>query len=210
MKSLKYILILCFGFFVTLSACTNVNEGYEEEMAEDEDAEMTTTDSAAMSPLMNTNKAVAVINAAEDNDVHGWVTFTKESDGVRVHAEISGLSEGLHGLHIHQYGDCRDVATTPGGHLNPTGAQHGARTDTTRHLGDMGNIEIGADGTGTLDYLDTMKTLPKIIGHAVIVHQNEDTFVQPTGSAGPQIGCGVIGIANPDTTMTGTLEDSDM
>lgn len=208
MKSLKYILILCFGFFVTLSACSN--EGYEDEMETDDPA-MTETDSANMNQHgVMADKAVAVVHPAEGNDVEGWVTFTKEGDGVRVHAELSGLGEGLHGFHIHQYGDCRDIATTPGGHLNPNNAEHGSRTDSTRHLGDMGNIEIGADGTGTLDYLDTMKTLPAIVGRAVIVHQNEDTFVQPTGSAGPQIACGVIGVANPDTSMTGNMENNDM
>ena len=77
--------------------------------------------------------------------------------------------------------------------------EHGGPMSHMRHEGDMGNIEANSKGIGHLDYVDhnIMLNGPmSIIGRAVIVHENEDDLTsQPTGNAGPRIGCGVIGIS---------------
>src|SRR5947207_13716442 len=45
-------------------------------------------------------KAVAVLHPTAGSKVSGTVTFTEEADGVRVRAEITGLTPGNHGFHI--------------------------------------------------------------------------------------------------------------
>lgn len=151
-----------------------------------------------------TDVATAVIHPTEGNEASGIVTFTQENDGVRVHAVVSGLdAESLHGFHIHQFGDCRAPdGTSAGGHYNPTGMEHGAPTDEERHMGDLGNLPADEDGVATLEYLDEKIQLNgehSIIGYGVIVHAGQDDLVsQPTGDAGGRIGCGVIGVANPE------------
>lgn len=143
-------------------------------------------------------KAVAVIHAAGESDVSGIATFEKVEEGVRVHAELEGLTEGQHGFHIHKFGDCTapDLSSA-GPHYNPNENPHAAPTDSLRHMGDMGNIEVDAQGNATIDYVDSHIQLNRIIGRAVIVHQGKDDLTsQPSGSAGARIGCGVIGIAN--------------
>jgi Cu-Zn family superoxide dismutase len=64
----------------------------------------------------------------------------------------------------------------------------------------MGNIEANAEGVATIDYVDSTIELNgsnSIIGRGLIVHGGEDDLEsQPTGDAGPRMGCGVIGIAN--------------
>ncbi len=151
---------------------------------------------------MQADKAVAVVNSA-NSDVSGWVTFTRMNDGVRVHAELSGLTQGEHGFHIHQYGDCRaDDYSSAGGHYNPANQEHDAPEDSTRHMGDMGNIQA-ENGSATLDYIDSVIQINRIIGRAVIIHQGQDDLTsQPSGAAGSRIACGVIGYVNPDF-MTG-------
>src|SRR6056297_1608411 len=80
-------------------------------------------------------KAVCVLHPTEGNDVTGTVTFTKTETGIRIVADIQGLSQGKHGFHIHEYGDCSDPeGKSAGGHFNPTGDPHGGPDDAERHV----------------------------------------------------------------------------
>jgi superoxide dismutase, Cu-Zn family len=145
-------------------------------------------------------KAVAVLQPTKGNSVRGTVTYEAVENGVRVVADVSGLTPGKHGFHIHEFGDCSaDDGSSAGGHFNPGGEKHGAPTAEMRHAGDMGNIEADKDGHAKLDYVDRTMSLSgdhSILGHAVIVHEKEDDLkTQPTGNAGARVACGVIGIA---------------
>ncbi|MBI2620363.1 MAG: superoxide dismutase family protein [Ignavibacteriales bacterium] len=153
-----------------------------------------------MKEMTAVTKAVAVLHPTKGSAVSGLVTFEATPNGVRVVANVSGLSPGKHGFHIHEYGDCSaDDGTSAGGHFNPHGMPHSGSSDTKRHVGDLGNIEADQDGNAQLDYVDSVVSLSGkncIIGHAVIVHEKEDDLKsQPTGDAGGRLTCGVIGVA---------------
>jgi Cu-Zn family superoxide dismutase len=146
-------------------------------------------------------KAIAVIHGTGDNKIAGTVNFTEVADGVRVHVEITGLTPGKHGFHVHEFGDCSaaDLASA-GGHFNPTAKHHGGPDDVDRHVGDMGNIETDSSGATKLDYVDHNISLTKeqnsVIGRSVVIHAKPDDLKsQPAGDSGPRIACGVIGIA---------------
>lgn len=203
MKLLKSLSVLCLGLFVIVAGCAETGE---YEAGDDTDTTMTDKDR-----IIETSTAVAVVNPTEGNDVAGWVTFTKEGNGVRVNGEFSGLAQGEHGFHIHQYGDCRAAdGTSAGGHFNPAGNNHGARTDSVRHMGDMGNITAGSDGNATVDYVDSVIKMKHIIGRGIIIHGGQDDLSsQPSGAAGARMACGVIGIANTDITMNNNMEEGN-
>ena len=139
--------------------------------------------------------AIAVLSPTEGNDLQGTVTFNQTPEGVRVQANLTGLTAGTeHGFHVHQYGDCSaSDGTSAGGHFNPHGADHAGPDAASRHVGDLGNSEA------TYDRVDTQLAFEgesSIIGRAVIVHGGiDDLSSQPSGAAGPRIACGVIGIA---------------
>ena len=62
----------------------------------------------------------------QGNKVSGTVTFVPSGDKLKVFAEVSGLTPGLHGFHIHEKGDCSAPdGTSAGGHFNPTSKPHG-------------------------------------------------------------------------------------
>lgn len=148
-------------------------------------------------------KAVAVVHPTANSEVSGTVTFQKVEKGVRVQGNFTGLSQGKHGFHIHEYGDCRaDDGTSAGGHYNPTDKKHGAPTQDARHMGDMGNLVVGEDGKANIDYVDPKIKLNgpnSIIGRGIVIHGGADDFEsQPSGAAGPRMACGVIGVANPE------------
>src|SRR5262245_22796996 len=64
-------------------------------------------------------KAICVMQPLADAKVSGLVTFTQVGDEVEVKGEISGLTPGLHGFHVHEFGDItsKDGMST-GGHFN--------------------------------------------------------------------------------------------
>lgn len=73
-----------------------------------------------------------------------------------------------------------------------------------RHVGDLGNIEADAQGSVTLDGIDSLLAASSILGRAVVIHEGVDDLGkggQPdsltTGHAGGRVACGVIGVANP-------------
>ena len=144
------------------------------------------------------SNAVAVLHPTDGFDAKGTVYFTAVENGVQVTAEISGLSEGNKGFHIHQYGDCTAAnGTSAGGHFNPEGMDHAGPTDAIRHMGDMGNITANAQGNAMIDYVDKTIHINMILGRGVIVHNGEDDLSsQPSGAAGPRVACGVIGVAS--------------
>ena len=147
-------------------------------------------------------KAVAVLHPTKDSNVEGIVTFTKSGDETKIVADITGLTPGKHGFHIHEFGDCSSPdGKAAGGHFNPTNNPHAGHDVAQRHEGDMGNIEADSSGKAHLELTDSMMTMTgekSIIGHGVIVHEKADDLKsQPTGDAGGRVACGVIGIAKP-------------
>lgn len=134
-----------------------------------------------------------------DSGVSGRVTFTEADGGVAIAAHVEGVAPGSHGFHIHEIGDCSsEDFKSAGGHFNPTDAPHGAPTDSVHHAGDLGNIEVGEDGSGHLDITSDMLTFDDgpngVFGRAVILHEGmDDLESQPTGAAGARLACGVVG-----------------
>lgn len=146
-------------------------------------------------------QAIAVLHSSSGSQVTGTVTFTKTGDTVQVVADITGLTPGKHGFHIHEFGDCSAAdASSAGGHFNPMKKPHGAPDAAERHEGDMGNLEADATGKAHLELKDSMLKFSgeySILGRGVIVHEKVDDWSQPVGNAGGRLACGVIGVAKP-------------
>lgn len=147
-------------------------------------------------------KAIAVLHPTAGSSVAGSVTFTRSGEEIKVVADVTGLTPGKHGFHIHEFGDCSSSdGNSAGGHFNPTHKAHGAPDAGDRHAGDLGNLEADASGKAHLEWSDKVMKLSgadSVVGHAVIVHEKADDLkTQPTGNAGGRLACGVIGVAKP-------------
>ncbi len=144
--------------------------------------------------------AKAVINpTTPDSKLSGSATFQDTDEGLDIEVQVSNASPGLHGFHIHEKGDCADSGNAAGSHYNPDHAKHGFLPKEgfqAAHAGDFGNIEVGSDGTGSTKLLIPGLSVSggkyNVEGLAIIVHEKEDNFGQPTGNAGARIGCGII------------------
>jgi Cu-Zn family superoxide dismutase len=143
---------------------------------------------------------------ASDSKISGEATLTEEKGGLTLEAKVSNVPPGKHGFHVHEVGSCDDMGKAAGGHFNPDKSPHGLypKDGSMKAMaGDMGNIEVGADGTGTFKVFMPMLTLSKgkyaVMGKSLILHEKEDDFSQPSGNAGARIGCGIILPGGPET-----------
>jgi Cu-Zn family superoxide dismutase len=144
--------------------------------------------------------AVAVIHGFGESHVRGIVHFNVMDDGVQITGQITGLTPGKHGFHIHEFGDCSSAdPKCHGGHFNPEKKKHGGPNSEERHVGDLGNITADETGKAVIDMKDKLIALSgshSIIGRAVIIHGGvDDEKSDPAGNAGPRIAGGVVGIA---------------
>lgn len=143
--------------------------------------------------------ARAALEARSGSSLSGEGVFTREGEEVVLTLLVSGVSPGTHAVHLHDKGDCSAAdASSAGGHWNPTSEAHGQWGHAPHHLGDVGNLEVGEDGTGRLVFRASAWEVGTggahdIVGHALVVHEKVDDFTtQPTGAAGGRIGCGVV------------------
>lgn len=123
---------------------------------------------------------------------------------IRIGARNGVLSEGRHGVHIHEVGSCATACGAAGGHFDP-GPNGNPSPDGNHpfHLGDLVNIEIAQSGRGFLHTTTSRVTLspgPLSVfdanGSAFIVHAGEDTYC-PNGNVlgcagGARVACGII------------------
>lgn len=141
---------------------------------------------------------------ADLRDVSGrslaTASLEQEDGGVRVRLSARGMAPGAYGAHIHLAGLCEAPAfASAGAHWNPTSRQHGRDNPAGSHLGDMPNLVVGTDGTGSIAFLSPGARLagPSGVmdadGAAVIVHAAADDYrTDPSGNSGARIACGVV------------------
>jgi Cu-Zn family superoxide dismutase len=131
------------------------------------------------------------------SEIRGSATLTPVEGGLKVALRLTGVPDGPHAVHIHEFGDCGDLARKAGGHYNPQGRPHGSvRTGPARaHPGDMGNAVARAGVLALVEVLPDASLAGgrnPVAGRAIVVHERADRFSQPAGDAGGRIACGVI------------------
>jgi len=193
-----YNLTLLFAIVFFFSSCK------EEKKADISESEVEMNEEAETETVEENEEVTKItfnLEPKSGSTTNGKVTFIEENGEVSMKANISGISEGKHAIHIHEKADCSsDDGKSTGGHWNPTAQPHGKWGDEGGyHKGDIGNFEADAQGNAEV----TMSTdewcigcedeNKNILGKAIIVHEGVDDFTsQPSGAAGTRISCGGI------------------
>ncbi|XP_067832455.1 superoxide dismutase [Cu-Zn]-like [Heptranchias perlo] len=153
---------------------------------------------------MEVTKAICFLKG--DGSVAGTITLKADEGGHKttVKGEISGLTPGKHGFHVHTFGDISNGCGSAGPHFNPCNKTHGAPQDKKRHVGDPGNIEADENGTARFEIEDRLLRLSgkhSILGRTMVVHEKEDDLGKgndkeslESGNHGAGVAWGVIGI----------------
>ena len=137
---------------------------------------------------------IAEIKTAE-GESRGTATAVATPSGLMlVTLELEGLPPGIHGAHVHQTGECTPPDfESAGGHLAGD-KEHGVMAANGPHPGDLPNIHVPESGSLMVEYFVAGLTKEMIAdedGSAIIIHEQPDDYVgQPSGHAGPRLGCG--------------------
>lgn len=145
------------------------------------------------------------LDVTHGNKDVGTVDITESLYGLVFTPNLSGLSEGLHGFHIHENPSCEPkekdgkltAGLAAGGHWNPTkAAGHGFPWSDDAHLGDLPALTVLHDGTATQPVLaPRLKKLDDVKNHAIMIHaggDNHSDHPAALGGGGARMACGVI------------------
>lgn len=194
MKKTTSGLILCLLISVMI-ACTNSSNTTDSR----DSLEM--LNDTTVSDLPSDLAYADISGTKSDTSGSGRAEFTKKDDGtveMSLTVNFPKMANKSVAVHFHEHGDCGDAGKGAHGHWNPTNEAHGKWGSAAYHSGDIGNVQLNAEGTGAVTVSSNRWSIggddkTNILNRAVIVHSGVDDYTtQPTGNAGSRIGCGVI------------------
>ncbi|XP_043272683.1 superoxide dismutase [Cu-Zn]-like isoform X2 [Venturia canescens] len=160
---------------------------------------------AALCNAQNMQATVKMTPHDPSSNVTGVLYMMQQgpSAPVVITGNLTGLSPGLHGFHVHEKGDLSNGCLSTGAHFNPFNHSHGAPQDPVRHAGDLGNVLANDGGVVNVHITDTVINLTgenNILGLSIVIHSAPDDLGKgghplssTTGNAGSRVACGVIG-----------------
>lgn len=193
-------ILLTAAMIAAVTACGGEGGDAANPEGADTTAAAAATDTAA--PSVSANAAQAQLIDSTGKQV-GTAQLTQTPQGVQIAVQVSGLPAGSHGIHIHDVGVCNapDFASA-GPHFNPTQKKHGLENAEGPHAGDLQNLEVGENGSGSATLLNERVTLGEGVnslfgadGSALVIHAGpDDQKTDPSGGSGDRIACGVVAI----------------
>ncbi len=133
----------------------------------------------------------------------GTVTISEGPAGLVFTPQLTDLTPGAHGFHVHQNPDCaagtKEGKQVPGlaagGHYDPanTGMHEGPQGKG--HLGDLPTLMAGADGKAVTAVTAPRLKMANVMGRSLMIHAGGDNFADkpaPLGGGGARVACGVI------------------
>lgn len=127
-----------------------------------------------------------------------------DDDGVVFTPNLTSLTPGIHGFHIHQNGDCstsmqdgkKVLGGAAGGHFDPEKTdKHSVPWSEKGHQGDLPTLFVDESGNATQPVFAAELELDEIKGKAIMIHANGDNYSdspEPLGGGGERVACGVI------------------
>jgi superoxide dismutase, Cu-Zn family len=133
-----------------------------------------------------------------DGEMIGAVRLADTPSGVvSVIIELTNVPVGVHGVHLHETGDCSAEDFSSAGDHIAGDAAHGVLAEDGPHPGDLPNVTVADNGDVQTEFFLTGLNIDEHIldddGAAFIVHSGIDDYEsQPSGDSGDRIACGAF------------------
>jgi len=114
----------------------------------------------------------------------GTITASDSKYGLLLTPQLSDLSPGLHGFHVHDRPDCshaiKEGKAVPGlaagSHYDPAAMDKHEGPYGNGHLGDLPALYIATDGKATLPVLAPRLKVTDIKGRPLMIHAGGDNY----------------------------------
>jgi Cu-Zn family superoxide dismutase len=140
------------------------------------------------------------VNTHGTTQALGKMHLEQTQYGIVFKPQLSGLTPGVHGFHLHSNASCEPgddgtPAGAAGGHYDPANInQHGAPWGEG-HLGDLPALYVSQNTEANKAVLAPRLQLSDLNDKALIIHSGGDNYAdQPAklGGGGERVACGVI------------------
>ena len=146
------------------------------------------------------------MNLVDENGVGkeiGKVTIRPSQYGLVLIPELTDLTPGVHGFHMHENPSCepkeKDGKKVPalaaGGHNDPAGTKRHGSPWGDGHQGDLPALSVDATGNANLPVLAPRVKMADLKGRSLMIHAGGDNYADltdPVGGGGARVACGVI------------------
>lgn len=133
----------------------------------------------------------------------GTIKASDSVHGLILRPQLTGLSPGIHGFHLHQNPDCNSAvkdgeivpALAAGGHFDPAGTNRHEGPYDSGHLGDLPALYVGQDGTSEIPVLAPRLKVSDLKERSLVIHAGGDNYSDmphKLGGGGGRVACGVI------------------
>src|ERR1039457_1284471 len=144
-----------------------------------------------------------LLNDQGQGKVIGTVTARDTEFGLLLVPQLSDLTPGVHGFHVHQKPDCAAAEKdhkamagwAAGGHYDPAATGKHEGPYGKGHLGDLPLLTVTGDGKAPVPILAPRVNRGDLKGHSLMIHAGGDNYSDapaPLGGGGARAACGVV------------------
>jgi Cu-Zn family superoxide dismutase len=112
--------------------------------------------------------AVALLGASADGAGIGSISFRDSPAGLVISPQLSGLAEGPHAAHIHEFASCDFANDMAGGAAGGHAFHHGAGGGVA--YGDLPDISFDADKTAAGEVVAPFLRVSMVAGKSIVIH----------------------------------------
>ena len=143
------------------------------------------------------------IDSAGVGKTIGTITVSSSQYGILFTPELSEITPGLHGFHVHQNPSCepgeQEGSPVPGlaagGHYDPAGSGKHEGPYGNGHLGDLPALYVNENGQATQPVLAPRLKIADVKARSLMIHAGGDNYSdhpEKLGGGGARIACGIV------------------
>lgn len=150
-----------------------------------------------------TTVSMHAIDASGVGKAIGTITLSDSAKGLVLQTDLTGLTPGPHGFHVHENANCgarekdgKAVAgLAAGGHYDPGKSGKHEGPAGKGHLGDLPVLNVDAQGNAKGSLTAARLKLADVKGRSLMIHEGGDNYSdnpKALGGGGARVACGLI------------------